>query len=216
MNSKLLIGVGAVVGVALVAAIALSVATETPPDPSDAYGTVTVQGNPLPVLADPRSDVATGLVAPTLIGTAPDGSPVTIGPDGRSKILVFLAHWCPHCQAEVPRLTAYLKQTGGDPAVDVYGIATSTSEVRPNFPPTAWLAREGWPAPVMLDDQQNTAGRAYGVASFPTWVVLDGSNRVLARLTGELGTEAFPNLFALAASGSGTAPSPSGGSSPAG
>lgn len=216
MNSKLLIGVGAVVGVALVAAVALSVATETPADPSNAYGTVSVQGDPLPVLADPQSDLAPGLVAPTLTGTTPDGTTLTIGPDGRAKILVFLAHWCPHCQAEVPRLTEYLRQTGGDPAVDVYGIATSTSQARPNFPPTEWLAREGWPAPVILDDQQNTAGRAFGVASFPTWVIVDGSNRVLARLTGELGSEAFPGLFAFAASGAGGAPQQSGGSSPAG
>ena len=30
-----------------------------------------------------------------------DGTPVEIAPDGKAKLVVFLAHWCPHCRAEV-------------------------------------------------------------------------------------------------------------------
>ena len=33
-----------------------------------------------------------------------DGDDITIGADdGTAKVILFVAHWCPHCQAEVPR-----------------------------------------------------------------------------------------------------------------
>ena len=32
-----------------------------------------------------------------------DGAPLTIAPTGKPMLVVFLAHWCPHCNAEIPR-----------------------------------------------------------------------------------------------------------------
>ena len=39
---------------------------------------------------------------------------------------MFLAHWCPHCQAEVPRLVELAEQGAFD-GVDVTAVATGTN-----------------------------------------------------------------------------------------
>ena len=53
---------------------------------------------------------------------------------------MFLAHWCPHCQAEMPRLVA-LAKAGKLDGVDVTGVATGTNPGYPNYPPSAWLKK---------------------------------------------------------------------------
>ncbi|MGI8938357.1 MAG: TlpA family protein disulfide reductase [Iamia sp.] len=77
----------------------------TPPSPGLAFGEVTAEGEPLaPYVAD-SADPAIGQVAPTLTGIDPAGDPVTIDPGAEGPMVIaFVAHWCPHCQAEVPRL----------------------------------------------------------------------------------------------------------------
>jgi thiol-disulfide isomerase/thioredoxin len=136
--------------------------------------------------------------APTLTGIDLAEQPITIEPGGTPKILLFLAHWCPHCQAEVPRMVDYLSETGGVDGVDFYGITTSTDRLRTNYPPSAWLERENWQAPVMLDDEQSRAGLAYGVNAFPFWVVLDSEGKVALRLTGELDRQGIEQIFTFA------------------
>ena len=63
-----------------------------------------------------------------------------------------LAHWCPSCQAEVPRLVDYLDSTGMPEGVRIVALSTSIDAARPNYPPSAWLDREEWTAPTMIDD----------------------------------------------------------------
>ena len=50
------------------------------------------------------------------------GCAVSIEADGRPKIVVFLAHWCPHCQAEVPRLVDWFGENGVPDDVDYANI----------------------------------------------------------------------------------------------
>lgn len=189
-------------GLAVVVTVGLVVAFAGGDQTSDhtlAYGRVTVDGPALPVAADPNRDIAVGLKAPTLVGVTPGGQPITIQPGGRPVVVIFLAHWCPHCQAEVPRLQDWIDQTGGPTGVDLYAVATGTDPNRPNFPPGSWLEREGFTPPVLLDDESDTAGMAYGVTSFPYWVVLDPEGRVVVRLAGELGRDGIEALFQAAA-----------------
>jgi thiol-disulfide isomerase/thioredoxin len=97
---------------------------------------------------------------------------------------MFVAHWCPHCQREVPLLAKWLK--GGQPAgVELYSVATSTSAQQANYPPSAWLAREGWTVPVLTDDEASGAAQAYGLTSFPYFVFIDSSGKVVQRMAGE-------------------------------
>ena len=153
----------------------------------DEIGAVTVDGAALPSF-EGGDDSALGMQAPTLSGVTFDGSPVTIAP-GKPTLVVFVAHWCPHCQREVPRLVEW-QAAGGVPAgMDVVAVATATNPDRDNFPPSAWLAVEGWPYPVLLDDSESSAAIAYGLSAYPFFTVLDAGGKVVLRDTGELDTD---------------------------
>jgi thiol-disulfide isomerase/thioredoxin len=167
--------------------------------PAGEFGTVTVDGQGLPVLVDPATDPAVGVSAPVLNGHEFDGTPISIGSTGGPRIVIFLAHWCPHCQREVPVLQQWIDETGGNPDVELLSVATGSNPTSPNYPPSAWLEGEGWTAPVLADDRQGTAATAYGLPAFPYWVGLDSEGKVLFRFTGELDQEGVETVFAFVA-----------------
>lgn len=163
-----------------------------------------VIGDPLPPLTDPSNDTAVGLPAPELEGSSFDSSPVGVIFDGRPKIVSFLAHWCPHCQDEKPRLEEWLASGAKRDDVDVYVVATAQDRTRGNWPPSSWLS--AFPAPVLMDDEDSSAAQAFGLTAFPYTVVIDAEGQVVQRFTGEAGTvfgmpsdEAFSMLADLAA-----------------
>jgi thiol-disulfide isomerase/thioredoxin len=155
---------------------------------------VTVTGTVLEKLPESGADPAVGKEIAEVKGQAFDGSPVDIRNDGRPKLVLFVAHWCPHCQREVPLLTKYLKSNPLPKGVDLYTVATATSSGRPNYPPSAWLEKEGWTAPTMADSDDAKAADAFGLSAFPYFVAVDGSGKVVARTTGEITTDDFADL----------------------
>ena len=148
----------------------------------------TVSGDALPAL-DAADDGAIGMTIPRVEGTDFDGSPVTIAADGRPKLVLFLAHWCPHCQAEVPVIQAWLNANGFPEGVDLYSVSTSVDETQPNFPASEWLEREGWTVPVLRDDAASSVAAAFGVNGFPFFAFVDASGQVVERASGELKIE---------------------------
>lgn len=203
MNNKLLLYIlGGVLGLGLIIAIAVS-AVSGGGEEGEEFGEVTVEGADLPVFGgDPASDLAAGMTAPTVSGEGFDGSTVTIEPDGRSKVVLFLAHWCPHCQAEVPRVVDWVEAGNQPDTVDFYAVSTLLQRVRGNWPPSQWLESEGWTIPTIQDDSASAASRAFGMAGTPYWLVLDGDNQVLFRISGEItqsGMEVVDALFQTAA-----------------
>ena len=59
-----------------------------------------------------------------------DGTPIDITPGGAPKMVVFLAHWCPHCNREIPRLIEW-QQSGAVPdGLKVVGVATAVADFR--------------------------------------------------------------------------------------
>ena len=92
-----------------------------------------------------------GLPIPEVVGADFDGTEVRISRDGRAKILIFLAHWCPHCQAEVPVVQDWYQAGNLPDDVDLIAVATSTNSARVNYPPSAWLEEEGFQPPVIVD-----------------------------------------------------------------
>ena len=193
--------IGGVLGLGLIVALAASIATEPEVDETVGFGDPTVEGDPLPVYAAGTQDVAVGLPAPTVTGADWEGNPVSIEADGTSKIVLFLAHWCPHCQAEVPRVQDWVDAGNLPDDVELVSVATSTDRSRPNWPPQDWLVEEGWTTPVIMDDQIGTVAGNFGMAGTPFYVVLDGENNNLGRVSGEIGTEGLDALVALAQSG---------------
>jgi thiol-disulfide isomerase/thioredoxin len=165
-----------------------------------ASGAVTVDGDGLATLQDGGidEDEARGSTIPTITGTDLDGNALTIGPDGRAKMIVVLAHWCPHCQAEVPVLVDWLAGGGLPDGMDLVGVATANSPNRPNYPAKDWLAREGWDAPTLLDDTDQNAAFALGTSAYPFMVVTDADGRVVARTSGELRPADLDDLVSLA------------------
>ncbi|MET0911094.1 MAG: hypothetical protein ABWZ99_16630, partial [Ilumatobacteraceae bacterium] len=63
---------------------------------------VTMVGEALPEYEGLAVDPAVGMASPVVTGEQFDGAPITIGgPADGPTLLVFLAHWCPHCNAEI-------------------------------------------------------------------------------------------------------------------
>jgi thiol-disulfide isomerase/thioredoxin len=144
-----------------------------------------ITGDPLPTFQRDGNDAAVGLAAPAVSGTDFAGNPVAIEPDGRPKAIMFFAHWCPHCQAEVPVIQAWLSAGGAPEGVDLVSVATSIDPTRPNYPPDAWLQREGWTVPVIADPT-NAVAEAYGLPAFPYWVFVGPDGKVVTRAIGEM------------------------------
>lgn len=150
---------------------------------------ITVEGASLPPLARDVADSAVGTVAPVLSGFGFDGTPMTIDVSKGPVMLIYLAHWCPHCNAEVPRLLEW-KASGAVPAdLQVIGVATAVSADRANYPPSEWLAGEGWDWPVLADSADSDAALAYGVSSLPFLTIIGEDGLVKGRSAGELGQD---------------------------
>ena len=195
MKPKLAVGIGA----AVVLAVALIVAFSTGGSPPTTVSTrITVTGNALPPLAQ-GTNQAVGQAAPRVQGTGLDGQPVDIAPGGGPMVVIFLAHWCPHCQNEVPVVQQWLNDTGGQQGLRLYAVATANDPNRDNYPATAWLEREKWTIPTILDDDSRDAAVAYGVDSFPFYAIIDSNGNVAARLSGELDRSTLERLMAVAA-----------------
>lgn len=201
MNKTVWWIVGGVVGLGLIVLLAASIATEESVDASIGFGEVTVEGEPLPLLPDPTNDPNIGDSAPTIHGADWNGNEISIEADGRPKILIFLAHWCSHCQEEVPIVQQWVDQGNLPDEVDLYGITVSTDRLRPNWPPQDWLEAEGWTAPTIMDDEVGTISVSYGMRGTPFYAVLDGDNTNLQRVSGSIGTAGLDQLVQIALAG---------------
>lgn len=147
---------------------------------------VVVAGDSLDEYDGSGTDPAVGTTAPVIEGKSFDGTPITIGAStDNPTMVVFLAHWCPHCNREVPVLVG-MNDDGQIPdGLDVVGVSTAVDADADNFPASDWIADNDWPWPAMADDEDLTAFGALGGSGFPYTVVLDTDGTVLARRSGE-------------------------------
>ena len=112
--------------------------------------------------------------APGIITAHINSQPITVdAATNGPTMLVFLAHWCPHCNAEVPRLNAWKNSGAVPPELNVVGVSTAVSEGSANYPPSSWLSNLGWTWPVMADEAQGNgedgkAALAYGATGWAT------------------------------------------------
>lgn len=164
----------------------LTTGNEPAPVVPPQFGPVTIEGPALP------ADGSIGMTAPLLAGVDVHRDPVRIEP-GRATLLVFVAHWCPHCQAEVPRIVQWQRKGGGE-ALRLVAVSTGQDASLPNWPATLWLESEGWPGAVILDDQAGSAAKAFGVTAFPYFVLLEADGTVRARASGEFNEGSLDTL----------------------
>ncbi len=197
-----------VVGILVVAFVVTIAVTVGGDDDSGNAGTSSetafaeILGSPLPVLDGTGN--AVGAEAPRILAQTMNGDRVEVGGDGTARLYGFFTHWCSHCQAELPRVTAWLGENDLPDGVEVVAVSTSVDATRNNYPPSAWFEREGWPTTVLVDDVDSPVARGFGLSAFPFWVVVDADGTVVARTEGELEIEAFEALVDLVSPGSAT------------
>lgn len=149
---------------------------------------VTVTGTPLAGLENPSADPAVGTAAPGLSGFTFDGTPVDIDYSKGPTLLVFLAHWCPHCNREIPEILAWRDSGDVPDGLQVIAVTTAVDPSRDNYPPSEWIVDRGWTWPVLADSQASDAAIAMGVSGFPYSIIVGTDGNVLGRISGELGS----------------------------
>lgn len=146
--------------------------------------------------SDDSVNKAVGDTAPELHGKSFAGTPVNITNDGKAKIIMFFAHWCPHCQREVPKLSPWLAANMKNyPNLEFYAIATGSDSAKPNFPPSTWLKKNNWPTPVMADSKNYDAADAFGLGAYPYIVGINSKGKITDRESGELSTDQFQAMI---------------------
>ena len=197
--------IGVVVVGGLAALIAVATAGEQSSGPVDFsnLSAPTVTGDALPQFTDQSNDQAVGKPAPAFSGENFDGDKVSVDPakDGPMAVMI-VAHWCPHCQAEVPRVQQLVDSQGLPDGVQIYTVASSNDPSRGNWPPSAWLEGVGWTQPVVADTD-NSIAQAYGLTAFPYFVFIDGQGKVVARTSGEIPMEQLSAQLTSLANGGG-------------
>jgi len=185
----IIIGIVAVIAIAAVAALSTGGTSETttPGVVVSETQPVTVSGAALPRYPEQGPDPAIGQQAPEVSGLSFDGTPVSIANDGNAKIIIFLAHWCPHCQNDVKELTPYIEANGLPAGVEFYSVATGSDPAAPNYPPSEWL--KDWPIMTMADSSQGEAAQAFGLNAFPFFVFVTAEGNVDFRFPGEVPPE---------------------------
>jgi thiol-disulfide isomerase/thioredoxin len=192
-NGKFIVGaiIAVIIGGAAIVAISSSGSdSNTSSGNISEFSEITVTGEELPAFDSVSSatDAAIGMTAPVVSGKGFTGTEITTDGAGTPTLLVFLAHWCPHCQREVPLLVEWEKDGKTPTGIDVIAVATGTDPANPNFPPSEWLAREEFPAlwPVIADSQGKDAANAFGLSGYPYFVLVDAQGKVFKRLSGEI------------------------------
>ncbi|HQZ14764.1 MAG TPA: TlpA disulfide reductase family protein [Acidimicrobiia bacterium] len=157
--------------------------------PSVAVSPVTIDGkigeSKLSSYNEGAQDDAVGKLVPKISAQDFKGNNVEVVPGEKPYVITVLAHWCPHCQVEVPKIVE-LKKNGGLPDdIEFYAVASGTSDQRPNYPPSQWLFEEDWPFSKMADDKNGSIASALGLTGYPYLIFVNADGTVAQRLSGE-------------------------------
>lgn len=161
---------------------------------ADVLGDVAIIGAALPLFTEGAVDPAVGMAAPVVVGVDYTGEPVTVdAATNGPTMVVVMAHWCPHCNAEIPKINQ-LRDEGRIPdGVAIVAVSSGVDPDRDNFPPDTWLDSVDWTFPVVADGLDGTgafiASGAYGTAGVPFVTLIDGEGNVAGRWAGERSIE---------------------------
>jgi len=175
-NGKFIVGaiIAMIIGGAAIVAISSSGSeSSTSSGNISEFSDISVTGDALPAFdsASTATDTSIGMTAPIVSGKGFTGTEITTDGAGTPTLLVFLAHWCPHCQREVPLLVEWEKNGETPTGIDVIAVATGTDPANPNFPPS---------------ECDKKAADAFGLSGYPYFVLVDAQGKVFKRLSGEI------------------------------
>ncbi len=153
----------------------------------------------LPPFTDSANDAAVmgQMTHATLNGTDYyTNSEYTWSPDdGKARVWLIWAHWCPYCQSELPDLDGWWTDNNARfPNVELVTISTAIDDSRSN-PLIPYLDTEQFPFPVVVDES-GALSDMFGTTAFPFWVVTDQTGTVVLRVAGALGIESVDQIFA--------------------
>lgn len=172
--------------VVLAIVIGIVASSQSSDDDSLAFAQVDYIGDRLPPQPDPGvSDGAVGLTAASVRGFDTDGTERRFE-NGDPRAVMFVAHWCPHCQAELEAIAAWEAAGNAFPSgVEIQTIATWSDRARPNYPPGEWLADNAWTHPTIVDNEDFLLASSFGLGGTPMWIFIEADGTIAAR-TGSL------------------------------
>jgi cytochrome c biogenesis protein CcmG/thiol:disulfide interchange protein DsbE len=194
-----LVGVAVLAFVGVVAVLSAGEGSDIP-SLDEVAAPVGVEGLPLTIpYPGEGPDPVVGLPSPVITALDYDDQEVVIGAPGRAQVLVFLAHWCPVCDQELPTLRDVVSAGGVPDSVDLVFVTTGLDPGRPNWPPRRWLADAGLAGVTTVrDDVGDPLMRAFGLGAYPAWAVIDADGIVQARRQGLLPAVGVAQLLDLA------------------
>ncbi|MGA2478403.1 MAG: TlpA disulfide reductase family protein [Spirochaetia bacterium] len=142
-----------------------------------------------PLLAPAASLLPVGRTAPDFMLRTPQGKQVRLSDyAGKIVFLEFFATWCPHCQAEAQHLIALAKALPPDRyaflSVNADSEDAASIYAFERFFALPWPALRDQGTPTGNFNQAGGAGpvtKAYGVALYPTFYVIDAKGRIAWR-----------------------------------
>lgn len=185
-NRNIYIVIGATAAMLLLAGLVVFISNRG----KDTEGTVLAVTQPvkvdgsLPEFSDTGEDAAVGKAAPVAEAKDFDGTVRRVPVKGKATMLVFAAHWCPHCGREVPLIAKWM-QDNGQKGAEVVLASTAVKPAAVNYPPADWLTRTGYKGLVVADDENGTLANAYGATGWPTIVFINADGKVVKRTSGE-------------------------------
>jgi len=150
----------------------------------------------LPPFEQGQPDAALGVVLGDVTGVEYyTNEEVTFDPsDGTARAWLIWAHWCPHCQREMPEVTEwYGENADAYPNVQLVSITSSIDPARGN-PLEPYLDELQTPFPVLVDEDLALADQ-FGLNAFPFWVFTSGDGTTVLRVAGYLGVDQVAEIF---------------------
>ena len=120
---------------------------------------------------------------------------MTIDPtDGTARAWLIWAHWCPHCQRELPPLSDWYTENADQYTnVELISVSSSIDPARGN-PLEPYLDELQLPFPTILDPDLALAEQ-FGLSAYPFWVFTAGDGTTLLRVAGYLEIDQVAEIF---------------------
>jgi thiol-disulfide isomerase/thioredoxin len=151
----------------------------------------------LPVFEQGQPDAALGMVLGEVDGVEYyTETELVIDPaDGTARAWLIWAHWCPHCQRELPPLSDwYTENADLYPNVELISVTSSIDPTRGN-PLEPYLDDLQLPFPAILDPDLALAEQ-FGLSAYPFWVFTAPDGTTLLRIAGFLEIDQVAEIFA--------------------
>ena len=193
-TSAIWVGLALAVVLLAVAAVALTSSGDEPASEAtsvasgssdDAVATIDGDARTEPI---PQGSPIPAWSAPTLEGGRFEWAGRPEGP----TVLAIWAPWCPHCQAELPRLSAAVER---HPGISLVTLASALNQPGPT--PQEYMDSEGLSFTVGLDDEASTVAAGLGIQGFPTTYFVDADGLVVVSASGELDPDALEEVLTV-------------------